>query len=183
MNNMIQLLPFTEDPTCPVQAMHVSFQNTADGALDVCFSVLGEAASIKLPLRTVPARTDGLWHSTCFEMFLRNMADDGYCEFNFSPSSLWAVYHFQNYRNGMLAVEMPSEPEIRLERHDAGFGLHVRVQLPAGLCEAALEANFTAVIETRDGMRSYWAIKHAGEKPDFHDPGCFVVALKAGEAS
>jgi hypothetical protein len=35
----------------------------------------------------------------------------------------------------------------------------------------------TAVIETEDSARSYWALAHPPGAPDFHDPDCFVLHL------
>ena len=36
---------------------------------------------------------------------------------------------------------------------------------------------FTAVIQDRAQLQSYWALNHASEKPDFHRAECFVAAL------
>ena len=37
-----------------------------------------------------------------------------------------------------------------------------------------------AVIEEKDGTKSYWALAHPpGDKPDFHDPACFALELPA----
>jgi hypothetical protein len=33
------------------------------------------------------------------------------------------------------------------------------------------------VIEAADGSLSYWALAHAGEKPDFHDPATFSMRV------
>jgi hypothetical protein len=41
-----------------------------------------------------------------------------------------------------------------------------------------LEASLSAVIESSTGEISYWALKHAGAKPDFHDPASFVLPLQ-----
>ena len=38
-------------------------------------------------------------------------------------------------------------------------------------------ATLSAVLEEKDGTKSYWALAHGGDKPDFHDPGCFVARL------
>ena len=34
-----------------------------------------------------------------------------------------------------------------------------------------------AVIEEQGGQKSYWAARHAGEKPDFHNPACFILPV------
>ena len=39
------------------------------------------------------------------------------------------------------------------------------------------EINLTAVLEEQDGTKSYWALAHPPEKPDFHMPDCFIGKL------
>ena len=34
-----------------------------------------------------------------------------------------------------------------------------------------------AVIEEKDGTKSYWALAHPSPEPDFHNPGCFAARL------
>ena len=36
---------------------------------------------------------------------------------------------------------------------------------------------FTAVIEEADGTKSYWALAHPSDKPDFHHPDSFALDL------
>jgi hypothetical protein len=33
------------------------------------------------------------------------------------------------------------------------------------------------VLEETGGTKSYWALSHVQDKPDFHDPGCFAARL------
>jgi len=37
------------------------------------------------------------------------------------------------------------------------------------------------VIEEHDGVKSFWALAHSADKPDFHDPACFLATLPAPE--
>ena len=37
----------------------------------------------------------------------------------------------------------------------------------------------TAVLEEAGGVKSYWALAHPAEKPDFHDPACLGAWLAA----
>jgi hypothetical protein len=39
----------------------------------------------------------------------------------------------------------------------------------------------SAVIETRDGAKSYWALAHPPGKPDFHHADCFIGQLAASK--
>jgi hypothetical protein len=44
--------------------------------------------------------------------------------------------------------------------------------------EISWHLGLSAILEERDGTKSYWAIAHPdGEKPDFHDPACFAARL------
>jgi hypothetical protein len=58
--------------------------------------------------------------------------------------------------------------------------LHLGAALPVNL---AWQAALAAVIEERDGAKSYWALAHPLGKPDFHDPNCFILDLAASEAA
>ena len=41
-----------------------------------------------------------------------------------------------------------------------------------------LEGKRIAILEEKDGTKSFWAIAHPpGDKPDFHDPACFAAHL------
>ncbi len=48
------------------------------------------------------------------------------------------------------------------------------IALPAG---EPWQLGLSAVLEEKDGTKSYWALAHGGEKPDFHDPVCFAARL------
>jgi hypothetical protein len=43
------------------------------------------------------------------------------------------------------------------------------------------ELGISAVIETRDRQKSYWALAHPPGKPDFHHADCFAATLPAPE--
>lgn len=124
---------------------------------------------LRLPARAEPGPRDGLWQHTCFELFVGLQGDPAYREFNFSPSGQWAAYHFSQPRERDLATEAPVEPELNLQTHPDGLSLGVwlpRSALPAS--DATWELGLSAVIESTDGMLSYWALHHPGECPDFH---------------
>lgn len=124
-----------------------------------------------------PARADGLWKTTCFELFLRPSGQSTYFEFNFSPSSEWAVYRFADVRTGMRDLDLPSAPEIFLDASDSHFALEVTLALPDQLQGAGFDAGISAVIEDVNGTKSYWALAHPPGAPDFHAPDCFVAQL------
>lgn len=75
------------------------------------FKVNAPPSALRLPAPVAPGRADGLWHHTCFELFLRN-DEGGYLEFNFSPSGQWAAYQFDGYRSGMRELQVTA-PEVQ----------------------------------------------------------------------
>lgn len=46
-----------------------------------------------------------------------------------------------------------------------------------------MQIALSAVIEEKDGTKSYWALRHPPGKPDFHHPDCFALTLEAPEAA
>jgi hypothetical protein len=121
-----------------------------------------------------PKRASDLWQTTCFEAFLRAVGAQGYREWNFAPSSEWAVYDFNTTRAGMKDAEA-AEPYIRVEDNFTWWGLGASIAIPA---DTNWELGLSAVLEEKDGTKSYWALAHPNpEKPDFHDPGCFIARL------
>lgn len=128
-----------------------------------------------LPEPAPGERRDGLWQTSCFEAFIQPAGAIGYHEFNFSPSGDWASYSFDAHRAGMR--DAPGQPVI--ERNTDGMNVTVDLSGYPDLAEAALRAGLTAVIEEKDGTKSYWALKHPEGAPDFHDAACFVLELPA----
>jgi hypothetical protein len=126
-----------------------------------------------------PYREDGLWQSTCFELFLRDSGASEYLEFNFSPSRNWAAYRFDEYRYGMREWTMGG-PEIYLDMSDTHVALEVTLALEGVLTTSTL-AGLSAVIHESDDIKSYWALKHPPGNPDFHHKDCFALQLAPPE--
>ena len=136
----------------------------------VRFVVEGDVDAIAWPASTDEGRADRLWKHSCFEVFVATA--DGYREFNLSPSGQWAAYRFDGYRRGMSeAAEV-----ARIVKRDMAsdmVALEASIDLPASVTALGL----SAVIEARDGAKSYWALTHPGEAPDFHHPASFALDL------
>ena len=133
------------------------------------YLLTGDLSDVVIPLQTLPARTDGLWKSTCFEAFIAT-GPTSYIELNFAPSGQWAAYSFENYRDGMHELDIAA-PKICFSENR----LIVAVELAAAV---GSPLNLTAVIEMRNGAKSYWALAHpAAGRPDFHARDCFVAKL------
>ena len=45
------------------------------------------------------------------------------------------------------------------------------------------QMGLSAVIEERDGTKSYWALAHAPGPPDFHNRNCWIARLPAPDPS
>jgi hypothetical protein len=162
-----------------VENLSFKFAWTGAGRWVLEFHTSAPASSLMLPALAEPTRADELWKHTCCELFLLDPAHGSYFEFNFSPSGRWAAYRFDGYRKGMrdlevrrprISASLPAEPH---------FHLRVDFEDPALRNPAPWRAGVSAVIEEADGTKSYWALAHPKENPDFHDEDGFTLELPA----
>jgi hypothetical protein len=141
---------------------------------NIWFGVGAPAERFVLP-EGEPSRSDNLWQTTCFEAFLGADGEDSYREWNFAPSGQWAAYDFSGYREGGTDAEIGQPPYIRMEDNFTWWALGATITVDA---ETQWQLGLSAVVEEKDGTRSYWALAHpSGGKPDFHDPVCFAAHL------
>jgi len=126
---------------------------------------------VALPDRATSSRTDGLWKTTCCEMFLAPVGSDAYFEFNYSPSTQWAAYRFESYRAGNRDLPLSVAPHVDRESACLAAVVQTLSDLPPGPFQMSL----TAVIEETDGTKSYWALAHAPGPPDFHNRATFIA--------
>lgn len=156
-----------------VQGLTVRWGRVRDGRVMLRYRLDG-CTDVVVPRGRREQRADELWRSTCFELFL---ADGGgrYREYNFAPDGRWAAYGFGGYRNRLGDIDPVAAPEIAM---DSGQSvLTVTVFLAEAELAGASHAALTAVIEEDRGRMSYWAMRHSGLKPDFHEPTCFVLPV------
>lgn len=188
MRYALELHP--SSPCKAVTEIDVEITQPSPDQLELHYFVTGKTSDLRLPPRVAPTRGHELWQHTCFEVFIRPAPSDAYYEFNFSPSSAWAAYHFTNYRQGMsLASGMDvvgnmAPPLIEVTPHDAGFELRASLildQLPDLLESAKWHLGVAAVIEQVSGNKSYWALAHPPGKADFHQARCFIHELERAE--
>lgn len=135
------------------------------GALAVNFRLDADLDRLRIPAPRPERFVDGLWRHTCFEVFLATRSR-AYREYNFSPSGEWAAYAFLGYRKRMRGNLR--RPKFRVH------GNGVVATIAAKDC---LRVGLSAVIEERSGALSYWALRHAPGKPDFHHRRAFALAL------
>jgi hypothetical protein len=187
----------------------ISYANSGNWVFG--FIVGCSPALLYLPEARPPARADGLWKTTCFEAFIQDAAGDQYSEFNFSPSGEWAAYRFDHYRKGMRNLPLiapriftsdeaqfalaakanfPSLPLDVLDTDEflisggtqsTQFSVSASLDDPSFFNERGGSLALSAVIEEKDGTKSYWALKHPPGKPDFHHRDCFALTLPAAE--
>lgn len=166
-------------PCAAVSSIGVDVTLTA-GGLAFAFRLSGDPAGIVVPAPRPPGPADGLWQHTCCEAFVAVAGSSAYREFNFSPSRQWAAYAFSGYRQREDFFSPVPAPEISLRRLADGFALDAVVApalLPPAAPGAGLELGLSMVVEAADGSRSYWALAHAGEQPDFHRHEAFTLTL------
>lgn len=128
-----------------------------------------------------PSRKDELWKSTCFEFFLGIKDQPGYWEFNMSPSGDWNVYRMDAYRRigfreetGIL--QLPFEFKKESEKYLLDVSIDLAPILRPG---QELQIGIAAIIQTKDGAESYWALAHLASRPDFHLRESFILLLAA----
>jgi hypothetical protein len=170
-------------PAChsdAVRTIDVRVRHERPGLLSFEYVLHAEMARIRTPPTRLPTRADGLWEHTCFEAFIATADTPRYYELNFSPSREWAIYRFDAYRDGMSPIDVALPPELIVRRFDDRLELDATVRLPeltAPQPVRTLQLALSAVVEEDSGTLSYWALKHAAEKPDFHHSDGFVLEL------
>ena len=170
-----KLIPHPDCPPPPGVEVAFGWMLDAD-ALVLEFRVSDPHDTILWPA-PASGRTDGLWQHNCFEAFIGSATGAAYAEFNLSPSGAWAAYAFDYYRAGMRNLDLNAPPQIA---HASPNYWHATLNL-AGLADligpAPWRLAITAVIEAKDGAKSYWSLSHPAGKPDFHHADCFAARL------
>jgi len=190
------LIPF---PASNIPAISVTGEiSVQKNILHLSYSFTGNIEDVFLPPASVtPSRKDDLWKTTCFEFFLAIKDQPQYWEFNMSPSGDWNVYHMDAYRRVGFKEEisiqkLPFEvqnprvveaPRTESRQYETDIiHLNAVVDLnPIVLQNQFLELGITAIIQTKDGNETYWALAHPAPFPDFHLRKGFILGL-AGEA-
>lgn len=141
------------------------------------YRLTGALEKLRLPsFSPNPARLDELWRTTCFEAFVSRPGEPRYVEINASPSGDWNAYRFDEYRKGMRPEALPPLA-VRGFRVDGDFRLVCEADLSA-LGSGPWELGVTAVLDFTDKDEpEYWALMHAGDKPDFHLRPSFTFNL------
>jgi hypothetical protein len=159
-------------PCAALRGIQATVRRNADGGLDVTYRIEGDLDRVRIPPARPPRTGERLWQHTCCELFVADAAGPGYQEFNFSPSGEWAAFRFTGYREG--ASFSAPDPNIAIARTARTVELTAQIELNQ---RGKLRIGLSAVIEEIDGALSYWALRHAPGKPDFHHGDAFALEL------
>jgi hypothetical protein len=178
----VALNPFARDPASALRRLDVRVLRPVPARLALDFELVGELARLRIAAPGAPGGpraqpTDGLWRHTCMEVFVGPEPMGPYLEFNLAPDGQWAAYRFSGYRAGMAPLHLIRPPRIELRTQSDRLLLSAEVELPADLAAAGLRLGIAAVVEDDQGQLAYWALRHAGPKPDFHHPESFGFGI------
>ncbi len=166
----------TLHPDCAVGSItriDASIEATAAGCRAI-FRAYGDVARVHVPIvQSAGVRTDHLWQTTCFEIFWQPEAGTCYREFNLSPSTRWACYDFDNFREGMRNAPA----DVRITTVVAADHLCVMADIISDLPRTANVA-LNAIIEDGDGKNRFWALAFADGKPEFHSETCRALRIE-----
>jgi hypothetical protein len=166
-----------------VRAIAVKLGWTPEDALAVRYELEGDLKRLCVPRASSPLG-DELWLHTCFELFIggpRPSRQRAYHELNFSPSGQSTACAFQGYRDRSTIAVPQIEPQVDVCEREGGLTLNAVIHLDhLGIAREgrSLSLGAAAVIEARDGTLTYWALRHAPGRPDFHHPDAFAFRLR-----
>jgi len=174
-----QPVQLSHHPTCArdgVDRMSFQIARAGDG-VELRYDLVADLAALNIADSPGGHRRDGLWQRTCFEAFFMSERAAGYIEFNFAPNGDWAAYQFSAYREGGQDLDTAA-PKIEARPTEDGLSVCVALAvLPFDMKSGAIRVGPSAVIETRAGTKSYWALHHPANKPDFHHIDNFKLSL------
>jgi hypothetical protein len=171
-----QLVPFPASKTPNIRI--TGKIERMDNRLSILYFVTGETDMIFLPEFSIPpSRRHGLWKATCFEFFTAIKDQPGYWEFNLSSSGDWNVYAFKSYRHADMREESAfTQIPFEFKRTETGPSLDISIDLsPIFPPDKSLQIGISAIIQTTDSNKTYWALKHPGSQADFHLRESFVI--------
>ena len=172
------LLPFPETGPLPFLAISGTIARQAD-TLIIRYRLSGPLTGIEIPAPGHrPTRRIGLWEKTCIEFFMAAKGSPRYWEFNLSPSGDWNVFRFEAYRQGLNEEQAFAVLPFLVRKQSDSLWLDLECDLGRIIpSDQTLEVAAGTVVKTIAGGKSYWALTHPGEAPDFHRRDGFIVTL------
>ncbi len=137
------------------------------------------------PSASVNNRGQDLWKKTCFELFLSRAGSDIYHEFNWAPNGAWDAFSFKSYRekrDDFVSAGTSFFSETAFELNPNGSAAaHIKIRSLHGsrlqflIFTLAFEFQISMVMKLKNGETIHSALRHSGEKPDFHKRDAFIV--------
>ena len=181
ISNRVRLACHPDTDAYAIEGIEADVSWIRTQTLAFTYILKGDFTRLRIPPPQAARRADRLWEHTCFEAFVSVTGGPEYSEFNFAPSGEWAVYGFRHYRDRTPLEDDMLAPKITVHNVIGGLDLSAIVgldRLPAIPPRARLRLALSAVVEKKDGLLSYWALKHPAGRPDFHHPDAFVLELE-----
>jgi hypothetical protein len=183
------LLCHPATPDSIVTGITVDVDSLTSDLLVLDYRIRGDIDRLQLPPQAPSRFQDLLWQHTCLEAFIGFEDSDTYFEFNFSPSSQWAVYRFESYRQNVTSLDPLPTPRVIVRRRGDEIEADVDIHLGGipGLSAAEIQGRelrlaVSAVMRSEQGTISYWALAHPPGKPDFHHREGFALRLAGDPA-
>lgn len=129
------------------------------------------ALTPSLALHGPGQRRDELWRQTCFECFVSASDSKEYVELNVSSTGDWALYHFDDYRQGMRPLPTNFIPQWRVQLIASTIVAQIIFELPASMFLKDWRWRPAVIAKDDKGLISYWSHSHGqGQQagPDFH---------------
>jgi hypothetical protein len=144
--------------------------------LSIQYELQGEIEQIVFPrISPFPVRADDLWKATCFEFFIAIPNQPQYWEFNLSPSGDWNIYIMDAYRRvGFREENRIGQLPFQFNKNKLELSIDLKHLFPES---QKLQIGITAIIQTTNGIETYWALTHPGPQADFHLRESFTLTI------
>ncbi|MGD1951305.1 MAG: DOMON-like domain-containing protein [Leptolyngbyaceae cyanobacterium] len=172
-------IPFSLKPFEPISDLVISGRVVrSQSSITVEYTLTGAVDDIEVPsaISEPPSRRDHLWENTSFEVFIGLPESSQYWEVNASPNGDWNVYRFDDYRQAMVAE--PACKHLASTWQHITKGYYLTLELPTDdwlAVDQPLDIGISTILQADDV--SHWALKHTGEKPDFHRRDSFSISV------
>lgn len=161
-------------PCAAVRAVETEIVVDAKDEIVVGYRIIGDLAGLRVPRIGTRLDPERLWEHTCCELFVAPTTRDDYVEWNFSPTGQCTRFDFSSYRRRERASPILAPSSVRVD--PGQLRLTARAPLGCGIGDSA-RVSLTTVIEDATGRRSYWAMRHPLDQPDFHHREGFALSL------
>ena len=125
-----------------VSAVTARVDRFSEDLLILYYEIVGDIDQLRCRRSGAPHTPTDCGNTPASKLFVRPEGARNYVELNFSPSSEWAVYRFDDYRRGMTPVEPPHAPKIicrrREDRLEADVDVHCSGLVPREDLQLAL---------------------------------------------